>query len=111
MKLIENWLNSHARANIENLRFGFHMMAEHPLRGLVTSSEVTTQFDRTLPSDRAEVIIRPNPLAADTVHLFLRQGGSEDRYTMTLDSLGSEDSALGLFPALRAILGHPPGWN
>ena len=87
---------------------GLHLVAKHPLRGSETSFDGVTGFHKDWPAERRAIFVQDNPRIPDAVDLHIIEGGSEERLTMTRRSFGSETSAEGFFPAMRALLGDPP---
>jgi hypothetical protein len=122
MKLttLQRWLDAHARHNMNNLRYAFHLVGKHEQRGDLKSYDGQT---RTLelqklrrmvnnnPDTHREVRIEHVPGTQEEFYLYIVEGKCEDRLTLTRASIGFKKAdEKGLQQALVAILGDPPNW-
>jgi hypothetical protein len=63
----------------------------------------------TNPADLRDARVEPGLGAPDAVDFVIIEGSTEVRLTMPRDSLGDLGGAVGFLPAMKEILGDPPG--
>jgi len=103
------WLTGHMRQDADRVVMAFDLVGKHRLRGPERSYDGET---RTVPDNRPyQREARINLGSDGDIHLTRVYGSIEDTLTMTRASMGTLEGSEGLFPALREILGDPPGWK